>query len=395
MSSLIVVLSAPGSRTSADHSYALTHDGQSLADHGTVATSQLPAATEVVAVVPAQCLSWHHPVIPKVPANRLNEVLQGTLEEHLLDDPDTLHLALAPDAKAALGSGAPVWVAACDKAWLRTELEALEAAGLRVSRIVPELVPGLNQAWVYGTSQSAWCALSDAQGVAVLPLAAASAPGGWTVCAEPAVAALAEQTLGAKVAIRQAAQQWVTAAQTDWNLAQFELASAGRKGASQRWLHGWQVFALAPQWRALRWGLAGLVAVHLVAVNGLAWSERTALNEKRAELKKIYQNSFPQARAVLDPVAQMTRDVSALQQSVGQLTYRDLEVMLTYTAAVLPTAKTPSAVEFRPGELKVRGIEVAPGELPAMDARLREAGYQITGQADGLVVSFNPTKGRL
>lgn len=395
MSSLIVVLPAPGSRVSADYVYALTPDGQSLADHGVAPANLLPDATELVAVVPAKMVSWHRPIIPKAPANRLSEVLQGALEENLLDDPETLHLALAPGARSALGSGEPIWVAACDKDWLREVLEGLEAVGLRVTRIVPEVVPELDQWWVHGTPQSAWCAQSDAQGVAVLPLAAvpsATVPG---VFAEPAVAALAEQTLGVKVTIRQMPQQLVLAAQTDWNLAQFDLVTAGRKGTSQRLLHGWQLFALAPQWRALRWGLGALFVVQLVAVNGLAWNEKSALNAKRAEVRKIYLDTFPQAQVVLDPAAQMTRDVSALQQAVGQVTYRDMEVMLSYAAAVLPAGRTPSAVEFKPGEVRLKGISITPDELKGMDSRLREAGYQMTSQADGLVLTFNPTKARL
>lgn len=395
MSSLIVVLPAPGSRTSADYTYALTHDGQSLADHGTVPVDLLPDATELVAVVPARLVSWHRPVIPKAPANRLSEVLQGALEENLLDDPETLHLALAPGARSALGSGEPVWVAACDKDWLREVLEGLETAGLRVTRIVPELAPELDEWWVSGSPQSAWCAQSDALGVAVLPLVAAQAVGAPAVFAEPAVAALAEQTLGVKVTIRQMAQQLVLAAQTDWNLAQFDLATAGRKGASQRLLHGWQLLALAPQWRALRWGLGVLFVVQLVAANGLAWSERSALKAKRAEIRKIYLDTFPQAQVVLDPAAQMTRDVSALQQAVGQVTYRDMEVMLTYAAAVLPAGRMPTALDFKPGEVKLKGLTITPDELQSMDARLREAGYQLSSQADGLVLTFNPTKARL
>lgn len=395
MSSLIVVLPAPGSPASADYVYALTPDGQSLADHGTAPANLLPDATELVAVVPARMVSWHRPTVPKAPANRLSEVLQGTLEENLLDDPETLHLALEPGARSALGSGEPIWVAACDKEWLREVLQGLEAVDLRVTRIVPEVVPGLDQWWVHGTPQSAWCAQSDALGVAVLPLAAVQSATVPPVFAEPAVAALAEQTFGVKVTIRQMAQQLVLAAQTDWNLAQFDLATAGRKGTSQRLLHGWQLFVLAPQWRALRWGLVALFVVQLFAINGLAWNEKSALNAKRAEVRKIYLDTFPQAQVVLDPAAQMTRDVSALQQAVGQVTYRDLEVMLSYAAAVLPGERKPTALEFKPGEVKLKGISITPDELKSMDTRLGEAGYHMSSQADGLVISFNPTKARL
>ena len=49
---------------------------------------------------------------------RVRAVLDGLLEEKLLDDPAQLHLALDDTAEA----GQPSWVAACDKAWLQVWL---------------------------------------------------------------------------------------------------------------------------------------------------------------------------------------------------------------------------------------------------------------------------------
>ncbi len=55
---------------------------------------------------------------------RLRSILEGLLEDRLLDDPAQLHFALQPGARA----GSPVWVAVCDRSWLRDHLQALEAA---------------------------------------------------------------------------------------------------------------------------------------------------------------------------------------------------------------------------------------------------------------------------
>ncbi|MES2422834.1 MAG: type II secretion system protein GspL [Pseudomonadota bacterium] len=394
MSSLIVALNPPSSRAGVDFSYALTVDGQTLANHGTVSPDLLPQSTELVAVVPARMLSWHKPVLPKAPGNRLAEVLQGVLEEQLLDDPQALHFALQPGARAAQGSGAPIWVAACDKAWLRAALQALEAAGRRISRVVPEMVPDSGQWWIYGTPQAAWCAQSDSTGVSVLPLDAVQGqPAAGAVFCEPAVAALAEKQFNTKVALRQAAQQLVVAAQSDWNLAQFDLASAGRKNAGERALHGWQIFLQAPQFRALRWGLATLLLVQFVAINAWAWKESSSLSAKRAQIRQLFVDTFPQTQPIIDPMAQMARDVAALQQAVGQVTYRDLEVMFSYVAAVLPADKAPSGFEFKPGEVKLKGVTLSAQELSSMESRLKEVGYFAFTQADGLVVTFNPTRG--
>lgn len=394
MSSLIVALNPPSSRAGGDHAYALTSDGQNVASHGTVSPNLLPQATETVAVVPVRLLSWHKPVVPKAPNNRLGEVLQGVLEEQLLDDPATLHFALQPNARAMLGSGEPIWVAACDKAWLRGALESLESAGRRVSRVVPEMVPGTAQWWVFGSPQMAWCAQSDDNGVAVLPLDAVHGRTTGTVTAEPAVSALAEKQLGAKVAIRQQAQQLVAAAQSDWNLAQFDMASAGRKGAGERALLGWQQFALGPAWRPLRWGLIAAVLIQFVAINAWAWKEQSLMAAKRAQIRQLYVEAFPEQKQIIDPMAQMQRDTAALQQAVGQVTARDFEAMLSQVANALPNGKAPAGVEFRVGELKVKGLALSAQESSTLASRLKEAGYAAFNQPDGLTVTLAPTRDR-
>src|SRR6188768_93500 len=144
MSSLLVYL-PPGSPTgTTEWAYALTADGHAVADHGRSPAALLPlprgAGAEVVAVVPVRALAWHRVVLPKgiAPGTpRLRAVLEGLLEEQLLDDTDSVHLALQPGARA----GDTAWVAVCDRAWLRAALQALETAQRPATRIVPEFAP--------------------------------------------------------------------------------------------------------------------------------------------------------------------------------------------------------------------------------------------------------------
>ena len=140
MSTLIVFLSPPGAPPAADYRYALTLDGHAVTDHGSVPLALLPhtgrTGGDVVAVVPARALSWHRVTLPKgTGANspRLRAVLEGLLEERLLDDPAALHFALEPGHRP----GQPVWVAACNRAWLQASVLALESANRPVARIVP------------------------------------------------------------------------------------------------------------------------------------------------------------------------------------------------------------------------------------------------------------------
>ena len=144
MSILIIYLppGTPGPGT--EYSYTLTADGHTATRHASAAAALLPdpgRTGEVVAVVPARLLSWQRVNLPQganSSPTRLRTVLEGLLEERLLDEPANLHFALEPNARL----GEPVWLASCDRSWLRESLQQLEAAGRSVGRIVPEFAPG-------------------------------------------------------------------------------------------------------------------------------------------------------------------------------------------------------------------------------------------------------------
>jgi general secretion pathway protein L len=139
MSSLIVLLPPPGAPPASEFAYALSADGRTVQEHASAPAALLPlprgAGAEVIAVAPLQCLSWHRLELPRGMAAgspRLRAAIEGVLEERLLDEPDALHFALQPHARAGA-----VWVAACDRAWLRGVLHTLEQAGRPASRAVP------------------------------------------------------------------------------------------------------------------------------------------------------------------------------------------------------------------------------------------------------------------
>ena len=127
----------------------LSHDGRTVAQAVEAPLTLLPAAAgaEIVAVVPACRLSWHRLALPKGALKagmfkegggaRLRAVLDGLLEDRMLDDTGQVHFAIEPQPRP----DEPVWVAACERAWLHAWLAALAQAGRPVARIVPELAP--------------------------------------------------------------------------------------------------------------------------------------------------------------------------------------------------------------------------------------------------------------
>ena len=123
----------PAARAGREYDYVISPDGLVLGSQGRCAASLLPRATTVIAVLADGDVSWHPITLPKAPAARLRAALDGVLEEALLDEPEAVHLALAPLAAA----GQRTWVAAVDRRWLRTELEALEKVDVFIDRVVP------------------------------------------------------------------------------------------------------------------------------------------------------------------------------------------------------------------------------------------------------------------
>jgi general secretion pathway protein L len=396
MSTLVVLLPLALPDAGTEFAYAVSADGRTVQSHATAAASLLPqphgAGAEVVAVAPAQSLSWHRVDLPRglgAGTPKLRAALEGMLEERLLDEPDAVHFALQPQVR----DGETIWVAACDRAWLGRCLQALEQAGRPASRVVPEFAPqGSGTLYAIGEPDDArWvCATDD--GVLALPLAAASLPllplPDAVLCiAEPAVAGLAEHVLQQKVELQQPAERWVEAAQGAWDLAQFEFASSGRARAFKKLSTGWAGMLRAPQWRPARWGAALLVAVNLVGLNAWAWKERTALEGKREAIRRALTVTFPQVKVVVDPRVQMEREVTALRQATGAPSNRDLELQLAALATALPADRRPAAVNYAGGELRVLGLGLRPDEVAQVVAGLKGQGFTATVQSDVLVVA--------
>lgn len=411
MSTLILFLPPVRPGPATEYSYTLTADGHTALRHATAPAALLPEPTrpggEVVAVVPARVLSWQRVQMPAgVPLGagqqtpRLRSVLEGLLEDRLLDDAAQLHFALQPGAHGMAQGGEPVWVAVCDRAWLRENLQALEAAGRRVSRVVPEFAPGPTasggpELCALGTPEEAFVVLTGQgadQGVAVLPLtpmalalaragaplsdAAATQDNPLPVRAEPAVAALAERTLGQRIALHTASQRALDAARGDWDLAQFDLASTGRTRALRKAGSALSALLNAPQWRAARWGVGLLVVAHLVGLNAWAWQERQALAAKQAAVRAALTQTFPKVQVVVDAPVQMERELAQLRQAAGSVSARDLEPLLAAAGAALPDGRLPTSIEYTPGELRLRGVTLAPDEETVLSARLQAAGYR-------------------
>ncbi|OZA98589.1 MAG: hypothetical protein B7X59_05695 [Polaromonas sp. 39-63-203] len=354
MSTLIICLPAATSGATTGYDYAVTADGRTLAVHSSAPVALLPTPArggEVIAVVPVTMLSWHQVELPKgvgPSSPRLRPILEGLLEDRLLDDAARLHLAVAPVVNAS-GS---VWIAACDRQWLAAHLQALEAAQRPVSRVVPEFAPDTGPMRLYALDEPDAPQLvitgENAGGVIRLPLTA-SAPG--MIEALP--------------------------------------AEAGEQDA--------HVLVLAepqsPAWRPARWGVVALLLGNLLGLNAWAWREQSALEATRASLRGMLTQAFPQIRVVVDAPLQMEREVATLRQASGAASERDLETMLAVAGSAMPVGRVPGSIEFAAGEARLKGLQLNAQEGSSLTLQLKSLGYAARVEGDTTIIKPDASPG--
>lgn len=383
----------------------LSSDGDSVARRVELPLSVLPdvGSAEVVLVVALTQLSWHRVTLPQGSLRRggqgdkLRAILQGLLEEQVLDDCEQLHFALAPDAREAL----PVWVAATDLAWLQAWMAALERAGRPVSRVVPELAPApdgaaeLTSIGFVGSAESVSVQVQGAGGACQLPaqhqpvmqlLGQPGASDAVPCWAEPAVAEHASQWLQSPLTLRTDAERMVQASRGTWDLAQFSLSakpSTRRRKRAQRWLQG---LLQSPAWRPARWAVLVLAVVHL---GGLAWwshTEQAALTERKAAIRQTLTTTFPDITLVIDAQAQMQRAVDELRRNSGTVSQADFETMLVQYFSLSSGLPAPTAMDYLAGELRLRGIDAAAAERSRILSKMQGLGFVAQIEGDTLVL---------
>lgn len=361
-------------------------------------------AGHVTVVVPAQALSWHRVQLPvgvQRQGPRLRAVLEGLLEDQLLDDPAQMHFALQP----ALNAGNPVWVAACARSWLRQALLALEQAGYQIGAVVPEWAPlaDADTLWVTGDADTAQAVWVDGSGVHWRPLSAdhtssASIPESWhplAVQAEPAVAGLAEALHRGEVQVLSRDERLQQCAQSDWDLAQGDMARS--HPATRRLQQAAAALWQSAQWRPARWAAVALLGVQLLGLNVAAWQASNQLTQQRSALQATLLATFPNTPVVVDAPLQMERGMAGLRQASGSASARDLESVLAALGslegfeAIAPAKYAPAAIDFVAGEVRMRGLTLAPEQLPAVQNQLHTRGYSARLDGDTLLLSPRST----
>ncbi|HGO6072745.1 TPA: type II secretion system protein GspL [Burkholderia cepacia] len=343
---------------------------------GRAALALLPRANATVLIVAARDVLLLAATVPPLKGPKLRQALPNIVEDQLIQDPLGCHIALDPDA---LPDGRRV-LAVVDRAWFRTICEAFTAAGHRHLSAVPATrclpaphapaAPADGEVDVVAVAADAVDTppARPATVAAVLGLATAVEPVLVEAGALPAAAgaprlelAVARGALGegfAAPASRAAGTLAALAGGGDVELyelgepgAEPRLASVGRAdgpllpGAAPLSFDAFARRALTEKfdlcqfefesqpWRfdratvkRLRVPLALAAATLGVAVIGmnLHWwklsRERDALS---AQITETLLSAFPKTTTVLDPPAQMQRQLDQLRVAAGELSPND------------------------------------------------------------------------
>lgn len=388
--------------------FAQSVDGQTVSHSGSASAALLPKpdkGTIVTLVLPVQELSWHRVTLPAISLKdrqRLRAVLQGLLEDQLLEDPASLHLALEPHAVA----GQACWVAACRSHYLQQWLQTLASNGLVVQRIVPAFCPSSANAsptwFAIGSEEAPWLVITsagtpsqteDLAPVLALPLSAsvkaldavAFATPDTPLLAEPAVYQLAQQRLGRNADLTPTSQRLLMAAQTDWNMAQFQFANTNRDKLAQGANACLQSLLRAPQWRWLRLGLVCVLALNIIGLNAWSWQAKQDLAMQRAHINELLTTTFPQVPVVVDAALQMRQQVQRLQQASGSLTPASFDILAAQVGSQLSQGLLPTEIRYEEARLSLLGLQPDQPAVQQWQSQLQELGI-LSRWEDGVLL---------
>jgi general secretion pathway protein L len=300
-------------------------DGLAAADHGSGPAAQLPKGGECVLVLAPSSVRWHRIQLPVHPPAKRAAVLTSVLDELILGEPEQLHAALPESANVAQVQ----WCAVVNKPWLQALLGDLRAAAITPHRIVPMLSPdGQAQGLVWPWQDSWRLSVATPQGLihaAVtqdLAQLTSDDPAAELAlrnlrCPSPLAGAVETAWPSLNLQVRSSQALLVEAAQSTWNLAQFDLKVSATQRRGQALSRAWTQFAHSPAWRITRWGVTTALIGALALPPALAWRERQVQATAAQSARQIVQDTFPDIQLVIDPMTQMRRGLDALARSKG------------------------------------------------------------------------------
>jgi general secretion pathway protein L len=315
----------------------------------------VPRANVVEAMLPAERVLFARLKLPRVNAATIRELLPYAVEDRLLADP--AHVHAVPGATNARGETV---VAVVDRDWLDRMVGALSQAGLAPKNAYCEsaLLAGGRGDWhlVWGPARGM---LVDDEGVSATFDHAGGVPLGLRIALDEASSRGDRPQL-----VRVHAQEG--AALPDLVAWSRELGVPFERGGE------WAEIARAPLGRPALDLLQGmgrgrtprvqvpravliLAALILALQAGFTVLDDLRLRRERASLEAqreaIFRRAFPEAKVVVDPELQMSRNLAELRRARGQA---GGDAFLAELTRIARANARPKSVEYANGKLVTR-----------------------------------------
>lgn len=389
---------------------------------GRSALTLLPQAASTVLIAAARDVLLLATSVPPLKGQKLRQALPNIVEDLLIQDPQTCHIALDP---APLADGRRV-LGVIDRAWFSLVTEAFEAAGHRRLRVVPAsrclpaptVSAGSDAGVPAGTVPVVAAAYPSTSALAVSGLPALGASGAPVTQVE---LILARGALGEGFASSAAsAPDTLTALAGPAPLETYEigapgaepqLSSVGSSRGTARPLPGARLLSFeayakhaldagfdlcqfefeSAAWRLDRATLqrlrlplllaAATLVVAVVGINVHWWQLAHQRNVLQAELDQTLLGAFPKITTVLDPDAQMSAQLDRLRVAAGDLSPDDFLVLSSNLERALGPVSVAdvAALDYHDRQLEVSfkpGVTIDSG----FGDRLAHQGLQ--GQLD-------------
>jgi len=334
-----------------------------------------PAATgrRVVGFIPANHVLISRAALPTRNRQRMLMAVPYALEEQLISDVDTLHFALGRSAGSDL-----VPVAVVDAARMQTWRDGLRAAGLDPEALTPETLslPWETDTWsvlvtpanaVLRTGAQAGLAVDTDNIGAVLR----------SMLSDPATARpqrlrvyTCAQAPAAQPALAELAQEFAIPMESDACEDGVLRLLTGNYRADDainllqgRFSRTEQLSRLWRPWRATA-VLAGIWLLAVYATNVMSYTRLTGIHQDLQEqVEQLYRQTFPDARNVVDPRAQMEHHLAQLQSGGGSAGFLEL----ISTAAPALRAVPGLEIENLRGQEGELELEMSLNDLQALD----------------------------
>lgn len=360
--------------------------------------AELPPAREIWLVAPAHRVSLKELRLSRRAVRQLGGALINALEDRLLADPALVHAALGrPEAEDRHP------LALLERAWLEQHLARCRQMGLEPAGMAPEPL-------LWGEADGeCWQARWDG----VTGFVRTSRQGGFALDD----GSVAEPPLALRLALAEAREQGVAPAalllETDlavdlaaWSARLDCPVRAGRLEPDPRppllnVLQGDYAPDSHAAWRRFfrpedggRYRLAAGLALAALAVHGIGvsadWARLSLENrELRGEMRRVFQETFPQTQAIVDPSLQMQRQWTDLRRARGEAGAQDFLPLL---AAVSAHVGAPAGLRYETGRLVLEG----PARLDreALAAALASRGYRhaISGEGAARRIEITPER---